>query len=121
MSELAADEVKTHITRVPTSRFNRSVPYRYGQNLFYSHPDLPEVPETNDDQFYTLRFGDQFRPDIVAYRFYGDVNLWWFVILVNEKELKADGTLNFLERFLPGTTLRIPPQQVAFSYINNRR
>lgn len=119
MSELAAEQLQGSRSEVPTSRFNRTQPHGYGGFRFASNPDLPEVPESEEDQFYTLGAGDQCRPDLVAFKLYGDSNLWWFLVLVNEDVLK-DGKLNFLEKFLPGVTLRIPPQQTAFSYVNGR-
>jgi hypothetical protein len=121
MSELSADEITGVITHLPTSRYNRTVPYKYAGYSFTSDPDLPAVPETDEEQFYTIGFGEMFRPDLVANRFYSDSNLWWFVVLVNREILMSNGRLNFLEQFLPGVTLRIPSQQTAFSYINARQ
>jgi len=117
MPELSADP-KNSVVQSPMSRFNRTVPYTYAGYSFSSDPDLPEVTGGEEDQFYTVSFADMFRPDLVSSKVYNDPNLWWFIVLVNESILKADGKLNFLEMFLPGVTLRIPPQQVAYSYIN---
>ena len=39
------------------------------------------VPERNDDLYFIAQEGD--RCDNLAYKFYGDVTLWWFIARVN--------------------------------------
>ena len=56
-----------------------------------------EIPEKNDDMFFISQDGD--RCDNLAYRFYGDANLWWFIARVNHLK-----TMNIPA----GTRLRIP-------------
>tara|TARA_B100000287_G_C20670244_1_gene793119 strand:- start:3638 stop:3928 length:291 start_codon:yes stop_codon:yes gene_type:complete len=56
-----------------------------------------EVPERNDDSYFIAQEGD--RCDNLAFRFYGDPQLWWFIARVNN--LKTNN--------IPaGTSLRIP-------------
>ena len=56
-----------------------------------------KVPETNSDVFVTTQYGD--RLDKLAFEFYGDSSLWWFLARVNNIN-----TMNIE----PGTSLRIP-------------
>ena len=55
------------------------------------------IPETNEDLFIITTEGD--RLDNLAYRFYKNSRLWWYIA-------KANG-LNFIT-IEPGTRLRIP-------------
>tara|TARA_R100001129_G_C5108982_1_gene186561 strand:- start:79 stop:348 length:270 start_codon:yes stop_codon:yes gene_type:complete len=55
------------------------------------------VPERNDDLYFIAQEGD--RCDNLAYKFYGDVTLWWFIARVNHL------TSNNIPA---GTSLRIP-------------
>ena len=56
-----------------------------------------EVPEKDTDLYFVSQVGD--RLDVLAKRFYGDENYWWFIARVN-----GLSTMN-LE---PGISLRIP-------------
>ena len=59
------------------------------------------VPESNNDLFVTTQEGD--RLDNLAFQFYGDPNLWWFIANVNglsHMNLEA------------GVSLRIPTSTV---------
>jgi len=56
-----------------------------------------KVAERNDDQYFIAQEGD--RCDNLAYKFYGDSELWWFIARVNN--LKTNN--------IPaGTSIRIP-------------
>ena len=56
-----------------------------------------EVPLRDDDMYFIAQEGD--RCDNLAFKFYGNSNLWWFVARVNN--LKTNN--------IPaGTSLRIP-------------
>ena len=55
------------------------------------------VPEKDSDMYFITQEGD--RLDNLAFRFYGDTNLWWFIARTNN--LKSNN--------IPaGTRLRIP-------------
>ena len=56
-----------------------------------------KVAETNDDMYFIAQEGD--RCDNLAFRFYGDPSLWWFIARVNDLK-----TMNVPA----GTSLRIP-------------
>lgn len=64
---------------------------KYLTTLFVS------VPEKNTDQYFIAVEGD--RCDNLAFNFYGDSSLWWFIARVN----------NLSTNNIPvGTSLRIP-------------
>ena len=56
-----------------------------------------EVTERNDDMYFISQEGD--RCDNLAFRFYNDSSLWWFIARVNNLK-----TMNIPA----GTRLRIP-------------
>ena len=56
-----------------------------------------KVPERNDDIYVQSTDGDRF--DLLAFKYYGNPNLWWFIAKVN----------NLTTMNIPaGTSLRIP-------------
>ena len=59
----------------------------------------PKVEQQEDDTIIVSKSGD--RLDLLAYKYYGDVTLWWVIAQANQI---GKGTLNVLA----GTTLRIP-------------
>ena len=64
---------------------------------YYNTTIYKEVPERNDDMYFISTEGD--RCDSLAYRFYNDSTLWWFIARVN----------NLTTNNIPaGTSLRIP-------------
>ncbi len=82
-----------------TSRYNWSVYYvdpKGGD--FYGTRQPLKLREDVSDLFHVVSDSD--RIDLIAYRYYGDVRLWWIIAELNN-------ILNPLE-ILPGTILRIP-------------
>ena len=64
---------------------------------YYSTTIYSKVPERDTDRYFISQEGD--RCDNLAYEFYGNPNLWWFIARVNK--LKNNN--------IPaGTSLRIP-------------
>tara|TARA_R110000824_G_scaffold325012_1_gene511925 strand:- start:35 stop:310 length:276 start_codon:yes stop_codon:yes gene_type:complete len=64
---------------------------------YYNTTIYKKVPERNNDMYFIAQEGD--RCDNLAFRFYGDVTLWWFIAKVN----------NLTANNIPaGTSLRIP-------------
>ena len=62
---------------------------------------IPEIPASNEDLFHRVTAGEAGRLDLIAYRFYRNVGLWWVLA-------KANGVLNPFEDVLSGQVLRIP-------------
>jgi len=59
----------------------------------------PKIEDDENDIYIYSNVGD--RLDLLAYRYYGDVTLWWIIAQANHI---GKGTLNID----PGTQLRIP-------------
>ena len=49
---------------------------------YYKPTIVPNVPIKDSDIFVYPVFGDRF--DTMAYRYYGDSNLWWIIAKANE-------------------------------------
>lgn len=74
---------------------------------FWDVLDLPVIPEQTDDIIYTIKTGD--RIDVLAYRHYGDANLWWVIAAANDMEIIPTD-------FNVGDSIRIPsPSYVSQS------
>jgi hypothetical protein len=56
-----------------------------------------------DDFLYTIQAQYAYRPDLLAYDLYGEVNLWW-VFMQRNLDVIQDPILDFL----PGTQIYIP-------------
>ena len=63
----------------------------------YTTTIYPKVEEKNTDLFFIAQEGD--RCDALAYTFYGDPDMWWYIANVNNLK-----TMNIPA----GTSLRIP-------------
>ncbi len=61
---------------------------------------VPEIDMTSYNR-YAVTAADDKRIDMIAYRMYGDVNLWWAIAIVNN-------IANPLRDLEVGVTLRIP-------------
>jgi nucleoid-associated protein YgaU len=70
---------------------------RQSQKKYYKTTIYNNVPEDNSDTYWISQDGD--RLDNLAFRFYGDVKLWWFIAHVNNLK-----TINVPA----GTSIRIP-------------
>ena len=64
-------------------------------------------PKSEEDKYYQITMGTQFRPDLVALECYGDPVLWWVIAEANN--------LFDIEDWIAGKTLRIPPRGVLLS------
>ena len=68
---------------------------------YYKTTTYMKVPERNDDMYFITQEGD--RCDNLAFRFYGDSSLWWFIARVNH--LKS-------MNIPAGTSLRVPKSTI---------
>lgn len=75
----------------------------------YGTTYYPDIPIENSDKFVVSRLGD--RVDMLAYKYYGDVSLWWIIAKANGIKGKAA-----LE---PGIVMRIPGniQQIVEKFL----
>ena len=64
---------------------------------------LREIPGEIDDVRYTVTSQYEYRPDLLAYQLYKDVDLWW-VFAVRNKDVIKDPIYDFE----PGVTIYLP-------------
>ena len=69
----------------------------------YNSTMYPKIQPEDSDTYIITNIGD--RLDLLASKYYDDVNLWWIIAQANQI---GKGTLNIV----PGTQLRIP-QNIA--------
>ena len=80
------------------SRLNYITKKRISGKKYYTNLKYPEIPLSIDYLYITTTSGD--RLDSLAYRFYGDVTLWWVIAKANGFKGKV---------FVPqDTEIRIP-------------
>tara|TARA_A100001391_G_C5031692_1_gene268545 strand:+ start:341 stop:610 length:270 start_codon:yes stop_codon:yes gene_type:complete len=79
------------------ARYENTKQLRKNKKSYYGTTIYNKVDEKNTDLYFISQEGD--RCDNLAFRFYGDSQLWWFVAKVN----------NLTTNNIPaGTSLRIP-------------
>ncbi len=79
------------------ARYQNTKKKNKNRKSYYSTTVYKKVIEKNTDSYFIATEGD--RCDNLAYRFYGDSTLWWFIARVN----------NLTTNNIPaGTSLRIP-------------
>ena len=79
------------------SRYQNTKKPRKNKKSYYATTIYNKVVEKNTDSYFIAQEGD--RCDNLAFRFYGDSTLWWFIARVNNLK-----TMNIPA----GTSLRIP-------------
>ena len=83
------------------ARYQNTKKQSKNRKSYYSTTVYKKVIEKNTDSYFIATEGD--RCDNLAFRFYGDSKLWWFIARVN----------NLTTNNIPaGTSLRIPATTV---------
>lgn len=88
--------------------YDKSSPYYFATGStgkYLGVLDLPVIPKLSGDVLYTLPAVYKWRPDLLAYDLYDDVNLWWIFSMRNPNILK-DPVFDML----PGIQIYIPQQ-----------
>jgi hypothetical protein len=88
--------------------YNKNSPYYFAvgsTGKYLSVLDLPVIPKLASDVLYTLPSAYKWRPDLLAYDLYEDVNLWWVFSMRNPNVLK-DPVFDMV----PGIKIYIPKQ-----------
>ena len=93
------------------SRYKSGKAYSDGTKVFLPSFRFFEVDETPEDQFHVVQSGEVGRLDLIAYKYYEAVDLWWVIAFVNKDQIQ-----NPL-RFESGITIRIPPLEIVFGEI----
>jgi len=79
------------------ARYKNTKKQKINKKSYYTTTIYSKVPKKNTDMYFIAVDGD--RCDNLAFRFYGDSQLWWFIARVN----------NLTTNNIPaGTSLRIP-------------
>tara|TARA_R100001129_G_scaffold165619_2_gene132433 strand:+ start:413 stop:682 length:270 start_codon:yes stop_codon:yes gene_type:complete len=79
------------------ARYSRTSISSKNNKNYYNTTIYNKVPEKNTDRYFIAQEGD--RCDNLAFEFYNDSSLWWFIARVN----------NLTTMNIPaGTSLRIP-------------
>lgn len=63
--------------------------------------DLKSLFQTNEDVMYEIPKEQEYRPDLISQKFYGNPKLYWILVYVNQFG-------NSPEDFKEGTVIRIP-------------
>jgi hypothetical protein len=63
--------------------------------------NIKELFKSNDDVMYKIPKKEQYRPDLISQRFYGEPKLYWVLVFVNDFG-------NSPEDFDEGAVIRIP-------------
>lgn len=88
------------VTIPKSSWLNRTDIYEFNGNLFWGHTDYPEIPDSVNDRYITVDRTLSKRIDLIAFNEYGDVNLWWVIMLANG--------LEYQNQIVENMVLRIP-------------
>ena len=67
---------------------------------------LPKIPKSRADIIYEIESKYEHRPDLLASKLYGSVQLWWVFALRN-----PDLLIDPLEDFTSGKKIYLPTQQ----------
>lgn len=81
------------------SRYQNSALIGQGATLYLGRRVLPSLLPRSDDQFVTVRIGDNLH--LMAFRTFGDQRLWWVIADFND-------ILDPMAELTPGTLLRVP-------------
>ena len=90
-------------------KYNPSSPY-YTTTINNNHLDVVnfrDIPSLSDDHVFTVTATYQYRPDLLAYDLYSDVNLWW-VFAVRNKDTMRDPVFDLVA----GTKIYLPKLSV---------
>ena len=76
---------------------------RYDEKRVYETTIYPSIPLREDDMYVYVKEGD--RLDLLAHKYYGDVNYWWILARANNL---GKGSIHIE----PGLQLRVPTNTV---------
>tara|TARA_R100000234_G_scaffold85021_1_gene54110 strand:- start:763 stop:1032 length:270 start_codon:yes stop_codon:yes gene_type:complete len=64
------------------SRYRNTKITRKNEKSYYKTTIFDKVPKSNNDIYVITQYGD--RLDLLAYEYYGDVSLWWYIARAND-------------------------------------
>jgi len=63
--------------------------------------DVKALFSSSDDIIYSIPIEEEYRPDLIAKRFYGNPKIYWIIVYVNSISDSPEG-------FYEGRTIRVP-------------
>ncbi len=96
------------------SRYAVNKIVEYEDGFCFTRWDIPDIPKTQNDTFYTVEKGNENRLELISYMLYKTTQLWWVLASVN----------NISDPFvevIAGTILRVPALSELYSYFVNKR
>lgn len=115
---MAVKTLLTPLTRGKIPQSRRNIPERYKNTWAYKNENNQfflgtfsptNIPSDRTDKLYVVEPGDISRPDLIAYKFYGNPTLYWIILWLN-------GISDPFEGMYPGSVLRIPSLQRLAEY-----
>lgn len=81
-----------------------------GSVTFWDTPDFPQLLPQTSDTYFQIDQEHMGRLDLLAYKQYGDPDLWWVIALANGINLIPTDVIL-------GMTVRIPPKSYVDAFI----
>lgn len=110
---MAEDFPVTDITKtfLPTSRYKNTNIYAGSDGqYYYGIWKAPTIDAQPPDIYHTIEVGENLRLDALAYKYYGNYQLWWVLATAND-------ILDPFTELTVGDTIRIPYLPYIFSDI----
>lgn len=85
---------------MPSRYSSNNTTTRYDGKVVYNTVIYPDVPNQDTDIYVNAHRGDRF--DLLAFKYYGNVQDWWLIAVANN--IGNTGSMYIA----PGTQLRIP-------------
>jgi len=101
----------TRLKEGTVSRYDTGEALQNGKFKHFPTRLIATVDEDEEDFVFKVENGGEARLDLLAFRFYNDVNLWWVIADRNR------GVVRNPLRLTVGDTLFIPPISVVFGEI----
>lgn len=88
--------------------YSKSSPYARTStySFFLDVANIPRIPKDPADVIYELDIIYKYRPDLLAFDMYNDVNLWWVFAARNPNVLKDP-----IFDFVPGQRIYVPKKE----------
>jgi len=97
-----------------TSYLKFSTLFNIDNVIFFDTPDFPEIVPQDDDIVHKIESGEENRIDLLSYDFYKTAELWWVIMLANNKFLITD--------FKVGEDIIIPsPRYIQSEYLTKSK
>jgi hypothetical protein len=99
--EYEDNEIKKQLDITVINRYYLSKMYKQDLEVFFETWDSRKVPDSSADRVHVIQVGEEGRWDLISYKYYQTVKLWWFICLAN-------GIRNPLITIPAGSAIRIP-------------